>query len=1296
MGDALGKRAGPSFWGARIATALPGPLRAAVDAWLLRPDRGTFDALISAAEAALLDPSDERVPSELAGPASAALEMVLTRLASDLRGPDQLELRAQALADGEIWHERFNHAPELNDQAFVLDDDLSAYAGALALTLANGVRDWIVTNDTKVLADGLGALLRDRESKSRTHESAREDPTVNPAFERLSSDSRRFLESVGSQFASDDSTSEEPHPLFVCRDLQEQVVNRITSGDASPLIVVGEAGYGKTSLLWGVARALGHTSSHRPVAVSAAWFAGVARSGEERTSSAEIIAAVADRDGAEPTPVVLLDTADLLLHSSASVVAAQELIEELSDLRVPLVLTVRPAEAEKLPPQIGRVILERYSPDEMSAAVRSLARKYLPDHSSEELVEMIQGARVRQLPVLEVLQSPLLLTMLFDLSHGVAPSMDMDVTSLYRRYWHDRVESDRRDLGTEPRPSDDLTAIACRTALAMVGEGSPDVQIDALMDAVTQVDFQAPVVQPLVALNSLASRGVIVRAIDRVRFFHQTLFEFVAAQALLRRPDPVEEANRLLEYVLREPLDLFIGAVLEQLLVLLSGTMARRDSVATAVQRILASDSPTVTQIGVAVCARQPAFEPQLTAHLDRLPAIALRRFLSLAPQVRDVDVSDVLTRIWQARRSDVLHDVIRAIGRVARRDPAGMSKLTREIDLVGCILSEAPQTLSNATDIYTTLFALAESDPDLVRRSVLAIVDADPGPESLILLMGFVADHWNTIGDPTYLTEIYRKVERVLGERNRVPGRSVRNALGAVLYQERLRTGADALDQRIVRARQVLAAVDASTTSFEVGAELAALALEMRRLGPDDDPEPYLDEIFRVRADTGPPQVVGLLVGPLLAEASVVREPLIERVRAVLVAGLPSRDNGRDLTSAQRWAIAARRALLDSRVDPAIAASCLSGVSVTDGLDFWGDPANGLNLLATAATGGHLGARAVVERLVDDPGALDASAQRTFLDTARAYVAEDVLLSRAAISVAIVSDALGTLQEMAQWPACAGVLAQRHVDLRTCLVKHLEGDDGMQKRAITLWASLQRARVVVPDVDQLEAAFGKVRVGLDKSRVVRMMVPVVRASAVQAQLADQWLESLQPTNFGPLTDARNAVRRAILGSHGSGEDWPYLLALSLQPRASGTNVVEPSMMHDASTFIRRTVNRGELAFASAQFLDIATQATALPLSGKQRRNLTAVFYGIAVELSLRAEPDVVATLAAHVVRITANLAEVIVRAAITRPSTRIVIEQALTKGEMSGDIAQYTAGKLNELPREVGRGPFPAIYRAA
>ncbi|MBD7958611.1 hypothetical protein H9651_13270 [Microbacterium sp. Sa4CUA7] len=1296
MGDALGKRAGPSFWGARIATALPGPFRAAVDAWLLRPDRGTFDALISSAEAALRDPSDERVPSELAEPTRAAMEGVLSRLASELRGPNQSDLRAQALADGEIWHERFTRAPELSDQAFVLDDDLSAYASALALTVANGVRDWIVANDAKVLADGLGALLRNQELKNPTRDSSRENPKENPVFDRLSSDSRRFLESVGSQFARDDSTPDEPHPLFVSRDLQAQVLSRILSGDTSPLIVVGEAGFGKTSLVWGVARALAHTPSHRPLAVSAAWFPGVARPGEERANSADIIAALTDLDGADPTPVVLLDTADLLLHSSASVIAAQELVEELSDLQVPLVLTVRPAEAEKLTPQIERVTLDRYSPDEMSAAVRALARKYLPAHSSEELVEMIQRARVRQLPVLEVLQSPLLLTMLFDLSHGVAPSMDMDVTSLYRQYWHDRIESDRRDLGTEPSPSDDLTAIACRIALAMVAEGSPDVQIDALMDAVTQVDFQAPLMQPLVALNSLASRGVIVRATDRVRFFHQTLFEFVAAQALLRRPDPVGEANRLLEYVLHEPLDLFIGAVLEQLLVLLSGTMARRDSVATAVRRILASDSPTVTQIGVAVCARQPAFEPQLTAHLDRLPSIALRRFLSLSPQIRDIDVSDVIARIWQARRSDVLHDVIRAIGRIARRDPVGMSELAREINLVGYILSEAPQTLSNATDIYTTLFTLAESDPDLVRRSVLAIFDADPGPESLILLMGFVTDHWNAIGDHAYLTEIYRKVESVLGERNRVPGRSVRNALGALLHQERLRAGADTLDERIIRAHQVLAAVDASTTSFEVGAELVALALEMRRLAPGDDPEPYLDEIFKIRADMGPPQVVGLLVGPLLAEASVVREPLVERIRSVLIEGLPSRDNGRDLTSAQRWAIAARRALLDPRVDPAIAASCLRGVSGTDGLDFWGDPAYGLNILATAATGGHLGARAVIERLVDDPAALDASAQRTFIDTARAYAAEDLLLSRAAISVAISCDALGALQEMAQWPACAGVLAQRHVDLRTCLVKHLEGDDGMQKRAITLWASLQRARVLVPDVDELEAAFRSVRVGLDKSRVVRMMVPVVRASAEQAQLADRWLESLDPTNFGPLIDARIAVRRAILGSHGSDRDWPNLLALSLRPRASGSKVVEPSMMHDASTFIRRTISQGELALASAQFLDIATQATTLPLSGKQRRNLTAVFYGIAVELSLQGEPDVVAALASHVSRITANLAEVIVRAAIGRPTARTVIEQALTNGEMSGDIAQYTAGKLSELPREVGRGPFPAIYRAA
>lgn len=1301
MSDALGRRADFRFWAQRAATSLPGPLKAAVDAWALTPNRGRFDTLIRQAEASLLRDGDELIPDRLTGPTRDILWGVLEQLAADLTASHQADVRAEALAGGAAWQHRFTAAFGLRDPVVTQDDELRGYFAAIARSLALAVRDWIIRNDVKTLADGMGRMLREYEA---LHKVAAEDSgSARRKLARLKGDSRRFLDSIGQQFTAAGSASvdvsdspPEPYPLFIAREVQGRVVERILSGDTSTLVVVGEAGYGKTSLLWGVARALTASSTHEAIAVSAVWFAGVAGEADARTNCTDIVQALIAVDVGERTPVVLLDTADLLLHSSASVLATLELVDELAELRVPLVLTVRPAESDKFGSRIERKTLRHYSPDEMSSAVRTLSRKYLPGRSPDDIVDLVVRAQVRGLPVLEVLQSPLLLTILFELSNGVAPSMDMDVTELYRRYWQERIESDRRDRDERPVAGEDLSGIACRIALGMLAEGSPDVETESLLDAAIQIEFPIDVPQPSVAAKRLVRRGVLVAAGGRTRFFHQTLFEFAAAKALARRPDPVGEADRLLDHVLAEPLDLFVGAVLEQLLVLLSGVASRREAIASLVSRLLDSQVPTVIQIGVAVCARQSAFEPQLTAQLDRLPAVALRRYLTLAPQTRNLDATVVIEQMWNVRRSELLHDIVRAIGRIARRDPTRVAALVRRIDLIGHVTRQQPEVLSNAEEVFSAVFALATADRQLVREFFFVAADAVPGPDPLVLLARHVVEQWEAIGDGDYLVAVFGTIDAVLAGRDRVPGRDVRNALGALLVAERRRVGFGTAAERVARARRVLMAIDERQTTFAIGAELVALTRELQELTSDDDLTPYLDEVFRIPAKSGPPQVAGLLLAPLLVSDVPIREPLIMRLRAVLCEGLPSRDNAPGLTGVQRWAIAVRRTLIDERVSPRVAARCLSDVPGADELPFWCDAAYGLGVLAVAATGGHAGARTAVRYLAEHSDALEPHAQRVFLDTARAYVAADEMLGQAAVAVAIACDALGTLQELAQSPWCGEALRESAADVNACLTMHFGGDDGMQKRAITLWESLQRQSISSPTVEELVATVSDVRVRQQKARLIRMMIPVVRADAAQVGMAARWLNRHEPDAADIEAEACRAVRRAILGAHGGNQDWPTLVSLLFDAPAAPENSVGPVMMRDASTFIRRTFARGDESSSVVQLFEVSSRAMACAQSRKQRRNLTAVFHGIAVEMVLRGSTECVARLVGGLGNLTPNLAQAIVSASLVVPASRAVLEGALDRGALTGDIAQFAAEKLNALPREVGRGALPAIFANA
>ncbi len=144
------------------------------------------------------------------------------------------------------------------------------------------------------------------------------------------------------------------------------------------------------------------------------------------------------------TPVVLLDTADLLLHDDHHEMALLDLCEDLAAAGVRLVLTSRPEEANRLRTGFVRMSLGPYDDREIPHSIRGHAALYCPDavpRDDEARVRRLVEPVARGLPVREVCGSPLQLRLLFELARDdrAFPSAEIDATGLYRRYWDHRV-----------------------------------------------------------------------------------------------------------------------------------------------------------------------------------------------------------------------------------------------------------------------------------------------------------------------------------------------------------------------------------------------------------------------------------------------------------------------------------------------------------------------------------------------------------------------------------------------------------------------------------------------------------------------------------------------------------------------------------------------------------------------------------------------------------------------------------------------------------------------------------------
>jgi nucleoside phosphorylase len=541
--------------------------------------------------------------------------------------------------------------------------------------------------------------------------------------------------------------------LYVPRDVEDEVVALATS---HPVAVVGEAGHGKTSLLWHLHRRCSAQQDQEVFLIKAPALADFGPTISNRDEGAgsihteTLLRAVLAAQHLDRQPLVLLDTVDLLLHSDASRVSVAGIVKRLVDAGAQLVLTCRPQEARILldTDLLSGVTLRTrplagYSDHELRRAVAVHASVYstnLPGRwqrpaadtprpggqaddrqdtrgdgwvdDPEQRAATILDAVARGLPLREVCQNPLTLRLLFELYVGQRIPPEIDTAELYQTYWDRRVRTDQRSELAGGTRGPDLSLVAEAVGLVLLAEGSPELPKRLVNEQADQLLIHGEHAQKLRGavpdgadvLDGLVRRGVLLRSpppAATVRYFHQTFFEFAAAHALL-----TWRGARGLDFVVDRtielPDDLFLGAVTEQALSLAGrADAAIRLRAEARLAGCLTCDHLNVVTLALSAYAQQPrpsaALQDAARSALASAPAPAVNRFLDVQPAIAAAAADRVLAdlkAVWERDNRALRHRVLAALTRLAAREPAMAARFLIDHGVIDWLLTDPPDQL--------------------------------------------------------------------------------------------------------------------------------------------------------------------------------------------------------------------------------------------------------------------------------------------------------------------------------------------------------------------------------------------------------------------------------------------------------------------------------------------------------------------------------------------------------------------------------------------------------------------------
>lgn len=649
--------------------------------------------------------------------------------------------------------------------------------------------------------------------------------------------------------------------VYVPRKLEAKLTER--HHEAAALVVVGEAGVGKTSLLWRTATTMRRQG--RPVfflrASDLVHHAETARTAAPHATTlpaapVPVLQAAMRRHGPEAAGVILLDTVDLLLRSGDVPNVLIDVLNAAAEEGFAVVMTCRDREYTVLASDAERLDLKRhtlgaYEPAELTAAVRSHTRYFLGRDDAAATEERILAAAVRGLPIQVICQHPLHLRLLFetalaadalpappepdadadrdapaDTDPMTDPDVDdiireIDVTDLYERYWRMRVVGDDRINQPTARERDESKG--CQAlAVLMLAVGEPRLEQSTVEQdlpwALANAEDPTSPGDPVSPVQVLRRRNVLLGAHDdpSVEFFHQTLFEYAAAQAVTAAGQTAVDAFR--ERVEALPNDLFIAAVMQQVMIYACRSRLGATRVDAALAALLGSAQPNVVQMAVAAYAqaryRGPLARRAAVRLLEDASEGILLRYVTYVTRVRhdeQTSTLDELAVVWRRSRTDTRIGVLQALRVLAEANPNLVLEtiVSRRIDVLAWLgdLPAKDLQIRRAAPL-NLLESLATADRGWVAGQLLTMSHRmTDGAKTQEALAAAVAAAARVLHAAAYLQPMLGVVPALLGHTDRGI-HDLKHALAAVYRRIWLDTG-----QSTTQTAEALIATAASTT---------------------------------------------------------------------------------------------------------------------------------------------------------------------------------------------------------------------------------------------------------------------------------------------------------------------------------------------------------------------------------------------------------------------------------------------------------------------------------------------------
>ena len=566
------------------------------------------------------------------------------------------------------------------------------------------------------------------------------------------------IQTASTNYSSDVAIDE---AMRVERTIEDEIVEGLVDEHRWPRVIVGDAGTGKSTLLWSIACTLSRSGQGVPVLLPATWLlrTDIAGPADYLVRGVSELAETLDA-----RVIVMLDTVDLLLHDEQSRQILRRAIGLIEQSGFAVLCATRPHEAALLGvDSVRRHLLSSYDDAELPAAVTALAVRYCAGMSPEKIVADVAHATARGLPAADVCRSPLLVRILFELSAPAIPALaDMDTTQLFRSYWQRRIVRDARtDLETHFRPAADanFADAAQATALGLLSFGLPELPAADFTTALTAAGALS-IAQIDEGVEVLSERGVLTVTGARRGFFHQTMFEFAAAMAVLSRW-PATTLAALTHRTTKRDGDLFVGCVLEQALILGGSNPALRRAIVASTSQLSESTSDAIQSIALVAWAHHPACLTDSRRRLRQVGVSAIVRAVHHIPAIATKPVGESISQllvIGEVRtEAAVSIAVLEAMTRLAYRHPDQMAQALDHLDLVAAVTSAA-STLEFENAVRTVLGAVAADSPTLVRRVLVAMLTNATSRAHIAL--DYLAELWPAIGSTDLFSEVSRVVD--------------------------------------------------------------------------------------------------------------------------------------------------------------------------------------------------------------------------------------------------------------------------------------------------------------------------------------------------------------------------------------------------------------------------------------------------------------------------------------------------------------------------------------------------------